>query len=128
VRDLEVGKLFVVRQFEVSDRSNPFSYCFVEGDDSGMEAGVSDGEQRGDILSICREFVESVREGIGGCSDSTIPGNGPFPSITDAFGRFNRSKREFEVPQLFDLDVIVGGGELTTEDGIEIDGDVRRHV
>jgi hypothetical protein len=87
-----------------------------------METGVRDREQGGDILAIPGEFLQSMRESKGGSSDSSVPRDGPFSSIFDEFGGLNLSKRELEVPELFNFEVVVGRRELPTENGIQVDG------
>ena len=42
MRDFEIGEFLEVGEFKISDTSNPLTDCFVKGDDSAMDAGVSD--------------------------------------------------------------------------------------
>jgi hypothetical protein len=86
-----------------------------------MDGGVSDREQADDILSITGEFLVPVGEGEHDCPNSSVPGDCPVSSVLDDFGRFNCSKRHFDVPKLLDLKIVVGGRELAAEDRIEID-------
>jgi hypothetical protein len=85
-----------------------------------MEAGVGDSKQRGDILFIPGKILQPMRESKCGGSDSPILGNTPVSSVSDDFGRFNRSERELKVSKSFDLEVIIRCGKLSTEDGIEV--------
>ena len=62
-----------------------------------------------------------MREGEHDFSDSSIPGNRPVSSVFDRLGRFSRSKRDFEISEFLDLEIVVCGGELSTEYGIEAD-------
>ena len=63
-----------------------------------------------------------MRESKCNSSDSLVPGDGPVSSILDNFGRFNHTKREPEVPEFLNSEVVIGGGELSTENSIQIDG------
>ena len=113
--DLEVGKFLVVPEFKVSNTPDSFPDHLVEGDDSRMDGGVSDGKQVNNILSIAREFLHSVGESKDGCSNCPIPGNSPVASILDLLGGLNRSKSDLEFTKLFNLGIVMGGGELPTE-------------
>ena len=42
MRDLEVSKLLKIGEFKVPDTSNSSSDCFVEEDNSTMDAGMGD--------------------------------------------------------------------------------------
>src|ERR1700678_2731868 len=63
-----------------------------------------------------------MQERKGRSSYSSVPGNAPISSVSDSFGRLNRSKRELEVPKSLDFEVVVCRRELSTEDGVEVDG------
>src|ERR1700678_401273 len=87
-----------------------------------MEVGVSNGEHGDDILSISGEFSQLMRESKRGGSDGSVLCNGPLPSILDNLSGLNRSKREFKVSELLDLELIICRRELSTEDGVQTDG------
>jgi len=41
VRDLEIGKFLEIGEFDVSDASNSLSNRFVKGNDTAVDAGMS---------------------------------------------------------------------------------------
>jgi hypothetical protein len=62
-----------------------------------------------------------VGEGEDSRSNSLIPGNDPVASVPDQLGGLNCSKGDLKVTELFDFRIIMGGGELPTENGVEVD-------
>ena len=110
MRDLEIGEFFKIGEFKVSNTAHSFTDCSVEGNDSAMDTGVSDGEEVDDVLSIARELKYSVWEGKDSRSDRPVPGDSPVPTVLDNFSGFNSSEGDFEVPKLFDFGVILGSG------------------
>ena len=60
-------------------------------------------------------------EGIDSRSNSPIPGNGPVSAVFDQLGGFDRSEGDLKLTELLDLRIVMGGGELSTEDCVEID-------
>ena len=93
-----------------------------------MDGGVGDCEEVDDVFSIAGEFHVSVREGERNGSDRLVPGDRPVSSILDEFGGLNRSKSDFHVPELFCLEVVVGGSELATEYCVKTDCSLGNNV
>ena len=60
-------------------------------------------------------------EGEDSRSNSLIPGNDPVASVPDQLGGLDCSKGDLKVTELLDFRIVMGGGELSTEDGIEVD-------
>jgi hypothetical protein len=83
--------------------------CFIEHYNSGVEHLIGCGEKRCDVLSIVREFIKPMREGVHCGSNSLLPSDCPVSTIHDRFGGLNHSKRDFEIFDCFGLNVIVGG-------------------
>ena len=121
MHDLEISELLEVPEFKISDASNSLPDCFIEGDDSSVDGGVGDGEQVDNVFPITCEFRQSVREGEDSRSNSPIPGDGPVSAVFDQLGGFDHSEGDFKVTKLLDLWIVMGGGELATEDCIKID-------
>jgi hypothetical protein len=109
VRDLEIGELFIIGEFKVSDISNPLSDSFVKGDNSTMDTGMSDCEEVDDIFSIAGKLMDPVRECEGSGSDSPVPGDSPISPVLDRFSRLDRSEGDLELSKLLDLRFILGG-------------------
>ena len=61
-------------------------------------------------------------------SNRSVPGNGPVSSILDSLGRLNRSKRDLDVSESLNLEVVMGGGELPAENCVEVDRPPRNDV
>jgi hypothetical protein len=62
-----------------------------------------------------------VREGETDRSDGPVPSNRPVSSILDQLCGFDGSERDLKVSKLLDLEIVIAGGKLSTEDGIETD-------
>ena len=122
MRDLEIGEFLEVPKLEVPDTSDPLPNCFIEGDDSTVDRGVGDGEEVDDIFTIAGKLWHSVWKGEDSGSDRPVPCNSPVSAILDHLCGFDRSERDFDISKLLDFGIVVGGGELTTEDRIEVDG------
>ena len=69
-----------------------------------------------------------MREGEHGCSDSSIPGDGPISSVLDQFRGFDCSESDLEIPKFFDFGIIMGCGELSTEYCVKVDGSASDNV
>jgi hypothetical protein len=87
-----------------------------------VEDGIGSSEERGDVFPIIRELVESVRESERGRSAGSIPRDGPIPAVTDFLRGFDGAICELNVANLRGFDVVIGGGELPSEDRVEVDG------
>ena len=72
-----------------------------------MHAGVGNGEEIDDVLSIAGEFLGSVRKGKESSSDCPIPHNRPVSAILDNLGWFNCSEGNLKVSEFLDLGIIV---------------------
>ena len=83
--DFEIGELLKIPELKVSDASNPLPDCFVKRNDSIVDAGVSDGEEVNDVLSIAGEFFETMGEGENCRSNCSVPGNVPVSSVLNQF-------------------------------------------
>jgi hypothetical protein len=115
VRDFEIGKFFEIRQLKIPDTSNSLPDCFVKGNDSVIDTGVSDQEQVDDIFSIVGEFLHSMEKGKNSCSNCSVPGDGLIPSIPDHLCGFDSSEGDFKVSEFLNFCVIEGGGELSAK-------------
>ena len=56
-----------------------------------------------------------------GRSDCPIPGDCPVPSVLDQLRGLDGPESDLEISDFLDLGIIVCGGELPTEDCVEID-------
>jgi hypothetical protein len=97
------------------------SDCFIERDNSGVEHSIGSGEKRGDVLSVVREFVEPMREGVRCGSNGSVPSDRPVSTVRDCFSGLNRSERDFDVSNGFGSNVVIGRRELSTEDIVQVD-------
>ena len=52
--DFEIGELLKIPELKVPDTANPLVDCFIKGDDSIVDTGVSDGVEIDDVLSIAK--------------------------------------------------------------------------
>jgi hypothetical protein len=74
-----------------------------------METWMGDGEEGGDVLAIPGEFLETMRERVGCCSDSLVPSDRPLSSVLNGFRGLNRSERELEFSEPLNLEIVIGG-------------------
>lgn len=121
MHDFEIGKLLVIPEFDVSNAADSFSDRFIECDDSTMDRGVSDREQVNDIFPVAGKLLQPVGESEEYRSNCSVPSNGPVSAIFDCLGGLDSSERDLDLSELLDLGVVVGSGELSTEDSLEVD-------
>jgi hypothetical protein len=121
VSDLEIGELFEICEFKITDAPDSLSDGFIERDDSAVDTGMRDSEEVDDIFSIAGEFMHSVGKSESRGPNGPIPGDVPITSVLDDFSWFNGPVRDFKISEFLHFGIVLGSRELSTEDSVEVD-------
>jgi hypothetical protein len=86
-----------------------------------MEERVGRGEKSENVAPVAGEFVRAIWEGIGDGCRGEPPGNSPVSDRRNRPFRGSGPIADFDISNSLDSSVIIGGGKITSEDGVEID-------